>query len=52
MQLDFYYQFQVSIITQKIFLLKLYLFKVQISVVFFFFNIKIKHIYFENLLNI
>ncbi len=51
MQLDFYYQFQVSIITQKIFLLKLYLFKVQISVVFFF-KYKKKHIHFENLLNI
>jgi hypothetical protein len=29
LQIDFYYQFQVSIIAKNIFLLKLYLFKVQ-----------------------
>jgi hypothetical protein len=38
MQLDFYYQFQVPIIAQKIFLLKLYLFKVQKNVLFGCFN--------------
>ena len=45
MQLDFYYQFQVSIIAQKIFLLKLYLFKVQINVLFWCFNILEKLIF-------
>jgi hypothetical protein len=38
MQLDFYYQFKVAIIAQKIFLLKLYLFKIQINVLFGCFN--------------
>jgi hypothetical protein len=38
MQLDFYYQFQVSIIAQKIFLLILYLFRVQKNVLFCCFN--------------
>ncbi len=58
MQLDFYYQFQVSIIAKKIFLLKLYLFKVQINALFCCFNklekkfFKLWRFYFENLLNI
>ena len=35
MQVDFYYQFQVSIIAQKIFLLILYLFRVQKKMFYF-----------------
>jgi hypothetical protein len=38
MQLDFYFLFQVSVIAQKIFLLKLFLFKVQINVLFCYFD--------------
>ncbi len=32
MQLDIFYLFQISIVAQKIFWLKLYIFKVQINV--------------------
>jgi hypothetical protein len=54
----YFSQFQVTIIVQIVFSLKLYLFKVHVNVLFSCFNkmvkiiFKLMHFYFENLLSI